>query len=321
MTRAPLHALQGFVQAAQLRNLSRAAESQHLTVSALSHQIRTLERRLGRTLFERGPRGIALTADGQWLYDRIAPHMEAIEFALRPYVARRDHVLTLSVLPSLSSAWLMPRLPDFVARHPDIELNLQSSIELVDFTRDAGVDAAIRFGKGDWPGVNTQHLFDDWMTPVASPDLLRRLGRIDARDLGRYPLLGDPSGRWVEWFRAFGGNAPKRYVAGFSDSETLQRAAVEGLGIALIRLTLARAQIEGGRLVALSAQRLRADASHWLVFPQRSAQHRGLTVFRDWLTEQASAYASSIQASGNSPPKQSATKPPVAKPRAKYIKR
>jgi LysR family glycine cleavage system transcriptional activator len=200
----------------------------------------------------------------------------------------------------------MPRLPAFVALHPEIELNLQSSIALVDFDRDPGIDAAIRFGKGDWPGLTAEHLFDDWLTPVASPELLRKLGKVDIGKLAAYPLLGDPSGRWVEWFACYGGTAPRRYVAGFSDSETLQRAAVEGLGIALIRMTLARGMIESGRLVALTPKRLRADASHWLAYPKRSNPHRGLRAFRDWLLAQARAYARDIQIVAE-PPK--ATRP------------
>src|SRR5688500_16476099 len=141
MSRPPLHSLQGFVAAARLGNLSRAAETLHLTVSALSHQIRALEERLDQRLFVRGARGIALTADGQQLFDRVAPALDTIEHALRPYGAKRDQVLTISVMPSFASSWLVPRLAGFLAAHPQLEINLQSSVELVDFERDRGIDA------------------------------------------------------------------------------------------------------------------------------------------------------------------------------------
>ena len=153
---------------------------------------------------------------------------DGIEHALRNLSPRREDALTLSMLPSFASSWLLPRLPRFVAQHPQLEINLQSGAGLVDFERDA-VDAALRYGPGQWPGVLAEHLFDEWVSPVASPALLRRLGRPSLAELGRWPLLGDPNARWKDWFEQFGGEAPRRYVASFSDSETLQRAALEGL--------------------------------------------------------------------------------------------
>jgi LysR family glycine cleavage system transcriptional activator len=291
MSKAPLHALHGFVQAARLRNLSHAAAAMHLTVSALSHQLRQLEQRLGRRLFERGPRGVSLTADGEQLFERIAPHLDAIDLAVRPFSAPRGDVLTLSLLPSMASSWLLPRLPRFLAAQPQIELNLQSSAAVVDFARDPGVDAALRFGPGGWPGLQAVHLFDDWLTPTASPELLRRHGRPKLSNLSSLPLLGDAGNRWQMWFREFGGKPPARYVAGFNDSETLHRAAAEGLGVALGRMTLARPLVDAGRLRFLFAERLKSDYSHYLVFPERSQRHPALKVFRDWIGGEAAAYA------------------------------
>jgi LysR family transcriptional regulator, glycine cleavage system transcriptional activator len=295
MSRAPLHALQGFLTAARLRNLSRAAEAMHLTVSAMSHQMRALEERFGRPLLLRGPRGIALTPDGQQLYDRIAPHLDAIEHAMRTHGACRDDVLTISVTPTLASSWLVPRLGDFLGQHPELEINLQSSTQLVDFNRDTDVDAAVRFGPGAWPGVIIDHLFDDWVTPTASPALIARLGKPrGTADFGSYPLLGDPGGRWQSWFERFGGTPPKRFVANFNDSESLHRAALEGMGIALGRLTLTRPLIDSGRLLQLSDQRLKAEYSHYLVHPPRTARHRGFVAFREWLLVQARDYAAAF---------------------------
>ena len=295
MSRPPLHALQGFVSAARNGNLSRAAESQHLTVSALSHQIRGLEERLGQRLFVRSARGVELTADGQNLFDRVAPHVDAIEQALQPYRARRDDVLTITLMPSFASSWLVPRLPRFLAAHPQIEINLQSTVNKVDFERQTDIDAGLRYGPGEWPGLRAVHLFDDWVAPTMSPELLERLGRPTLESLGGFPLLGAPGGRWSDWFAEFGGSAPKRFVATFDDSETLHRAAVEGLGIALGRLTLTRPMVEAGRLVTLFDERLKAEFAHYLVFPERSERHRGLQAFRAWLLQEAQDYAASAE--------------------------
>ena len=291
MSRPPLHALQGFVATARARNLSRAAEQLHLTTSALSHQIKGLEERIGQRLFVRNARGVSLTADGQQLYERIAAHLDGIENALRPYRSRRGDVLSLTLMPSFANGWLVPRLPRFLAAHPQLELNLQSSIELVDFDRDGALDAGLRYGPGHWPGLEAVHLFDDWIAPTASPGLIARLGRPTLQTLGDYPLLGAPGGRWSDWFAQFGGSAPQRFVANFDDTEALHRAAGEGLGIAFGRLTMARPLIEAGRLQLLFPQRLKSDYAHYLVLPPRSREHAGLAAFRAWLLEEAHAYA------------------------------
>jgi LysR family glycine cleavage system transcriptional activator len=289
MSRPPLHALQGFVAAARSGNLSRAAESLHLTVSALSHQIRGLEERLGQRLFARSARGVSLTADGQQLFDRVAAHFDALEQALQPFRVRRDEVLTISLMPSFAASWLVPRLPRFLSAHPQLEINLQSTTALVDFERDTTIDAGLRFGRGQYPGLDAVHLLDDWVTPTVSPALVQRLGMPTLDTLDRFPLLGAPGGRWSEWFAQYGGTLPARFVATFDDSDTLHRAAGEGLGVALGRLTLARPMVEAGRLLLPFPQRLKAEFAHYLVYPARSAAHAGLQAFRAWLLAEAAA--------------------------------
>lgn len=293
MSRAPLHALTGFVAAARFGNLSRAAESLNLTVSALSHQMRALEERLGRPLLARNARGVSLTAEGQRLLDRIAPHLDAITDALQPFAARRENVLSVSVTPTMASAWLVPRLGGFLAAHPQVEINLRSSAALVDFVRDTDVDAALRIGQGKWPGVHAEHLFDEWLAPVASPALIERMGgRIDAVPLQQWPLLGDPDPdtQWRNWFKRHGGSEPARYVASFDDSETLHRAALEGVGVALGRLTRLRLLLDSGQLVQLSQARLKTNYAHYLVYPARSQEHAGVQAFRDWLRGEAAEH-------------------------------
>ena len=234
-----------------------------------------------------------LTADGRLLFERVSAHLDGIEDALRPFRTRRDDVLTLTLMPSFANSWLVPRLPAFLAAHPQLEINLHSSSAVVDFARDTNLDAGLRYGPGQWPGLETVHLFDDWIVPTASPSLLARLGRPTLQTLGEFPLLGAPGGRWSDWFATFGGHAPKRYVANFDDTEALHRAAAEGLGIALGRLTMARPLVEAGRLQPLFGERLKSDYAHYLVLPERSRQHAGLLAFRDWLLREASAYAAS----------------------------
>jgi LysR family glycine cleavage system transcriptional activator len=310
MSRLPLAPLQGFVLAARLGNLSRAADALHLTVSALSHQIRALEQRLGRRLFARGPRGIVLTTEGQRLYDSVAEPFAALERALRAHGPRRDEVLTLSLLSSFASSWLVPRLPGFLAAQPQLELNLQSGVGLVDFEREPDVDAALRYGPGGWPGLRALHLFDDWITPVASPALLAQHGGVPAPErFAQLPLLDDRANRWRDWFAKFGGAAPRRFVAAFDDAEALHRAAVSGLGLAMGRLSLARPLLEAGLLVELSPHRLKSEFAHYLVYPPRSEEHAGLRAFAEWIQGQARAYnAEAVAPAKRAPAKKKAAK-------------
>jgi LysR family glycine cleavage system transcriptional activator len=283
MSRISLDLLEAFAAVARSSNLTRAAESMHVTVSALSHRMRQLEERLESRLFTRGPRGVTLTVTGRRLFEAVNGPLAGIDRALRDF--RRssgDRSLTVSTVPLMANGWLVPRLPDFVARHPQINLNLHSSSALVDFERDP-VDAALRLGGGGWTGVHAEHLLDEWVAPVASPELLKRIGGPRRTALARAPLLGDPANRWEAWFARHGGKPPTRFVAGFDNSEALHHAAVQGLGVALGREILARPLIDAGRLVALSRLRLQAGFGYYLVFPTRSCTHRGFIAFRTWL--------------------------------------
>lgn len=294
MSRPPLHALQAFVVIARTKNLTRAATQLNLTVSALSHQMRALEQRLDQRLLLRGPRGVTLTPHGERLLENVAPHIEGIERLFSRLRERNANALTISALPSFSSSWLMPRLPGFMARHPGLEFNLQTGVALVDFEREP-VDAALRLGSGHWPGLTAEHLFEEWIVPMASPKLFGRRRKPKPDEMGNWPLIGesdDDNRRWRRWFAQYGGELPRRYAASFTDAELLHKAAAEGIGIVLGRLILAKPLIDNGSLVVLTQERMPAGYSHYLVYPQRSAQHPPLLAFRAWLHPEIRKYVS-----------------------------
>jgi LysR family glycine cleavage system transcriptional activator len=298
MSRPPLHALQAFVAVARTRNLTRAAAQLNFTVSALSHQMRALEQRLEQRLLVRGPRGVTLTPHGERLLESVAPHIEGIERVFARLRERNADVLTVSALPLFSSSWLMPRLPAFMALHPSLEFNLQTSVALVDFEREP-VDAALRLGSGQWPGLTAEHLFEEWIVPMASPKLIGRRRRPKPDELGDWPLIGesdDDNARWRRWFAQFGGTPPRRYAASFTEAELLHRAAAEGIGIVLGRMILAKPLIDNGSLVVLTQERMPAGYSHYLVYPQRSADHAPLLAFREWLHAEIRKYLSAERA-------------------------
>jgi LysR family glycine cleavage system transcriptional activator len=291
MGKLPLGLLQQFVLVARLGNLSRAAAQANLTVSALSHQMRQLEERLERRLFERGPRGVTLTVEGCSLLEAVGEHFDGIEHAMSRYHRRRHESLTLSASPGIMSSWLVPRLPRLVAAHPELELSLQSASVLVNFEREP-VDVGLRYGRGEWRGLHSERLFGEWIAPVAAPELIAQMGDADPSDLSQWPLLGDPhpANRWLDWFARFGGTPPKRYVAHFDTVDALRHAALEGLGVALGRMVTSKSLIDAGRLRVLGGNYLPVADAYWLVYPPRSQEHRGLQVFRDWLLAEAADY-------------------------------
>ena len=291
MGRLPLGLLQQFVLVARQGNLSRAAAQANLTVSALSHQMRQLEERLQRRLFERGQRGVKLTAEGCLLLEAVGTHFDGIEHALAHYHTRHHNELTLSASPGIMSSWLVPRLPRLVAAHPELELNLQSGSALVDFEREA-VDAALRYGRGEWSGLRSERLFGEWIAPIAAPELVARMGDTDPHDLSRWPLLGDPNpaNRWRDWFAHYGGELPRRYVAHFDSFEAHRHAALEGLGVAMGRMVMSKSLIDAGRLVVLGERYMAVSDAYWLVYPPRSQEHHGLQAFRGWLLAEADDY-------------------------------
>jgi LysR family glycine cleavage system transcriptional activator len=266
--------------------MASAAKSLNVTMSALSHQMKQLEHRLGFTLLIRQPRGVQMTAEGKRLLERVAPHIDAIGEAFQPYAAGPNTIVTLSASPAMANAWLVPKLGGFVSDHPDIEINLQSNKHMVDFERQLQFDGAIRCGDGLWPGLVVELLLEEWLIPTASPGLVDKMGGVDGLPLETWPLLGSVDGQWQRWFDMSGAKAPSRYVAVLDDCED-HRAAAEGVGVALTRVTQSHALIESGELVVLSKHRLRAPWSHWLVYPERSKSHNAFTAFRNWIRGEA----------------------------------
>ena len=188
------------------------------------------------------------------------------------------------MLPSFAAAWLVDRLGDFLSRNPDIEFNLQSSRALADFGKD-GVDVAIRYGEGPWPGLVCEKILDDDVFPVCSPrfrdgDLPR-----NAHDLLEVPLLRLKSREWEHWFSALGIDAPIRGPV-FDDTELSLQAAMRGQGIALGRSSLVADKLRSGVLVEPFVQRVAARSAYYLVHPATPNLRPSVPRFRDWLIAQ-----------------------------------
>ena len=297
----PLNALRAFEAAARHLSFTRAAAELHVTQTAISHQIKALEERLGVRLFRRLPRGLLLTEAAQRLLPPVRDAFDQIAAATeRLAVSGSGATLTVSVLPSFAAKWLVPRLGRFRAAHPDLDLRISSSSELVDFARD-DVDVGIRMGSGVYPGLRVERLFGEALVPVCSPVLregphpLRR-----PEDLARHVLLHDEDyAGWELWLRLAGvPGVPARRGPVFTDSGVVVQAAAEGQGVALARRVLAAGDLAAGRLIQPFDVSIPHDLAYYLVCPEATAEQPKIAAFRDWLLAESRAQARADEAAG-----------------------
>lgn len=288
----PLSTLRAFEAVARRLSFSRAAEELHVTPGAVSQQVMQLEHLMGARLFHRTKRSVALTE----VAERILPDVQAAFQLLARATDRAAGVgsgrsLTISVAPSFASKWLLPRLPSFAEAHPEIELRISATVSLTDFGKD-GSDVAIRFGRGNYANVDCERLFDESVTPLCAPALLRggrRLKGVD--DLRHFPLLHDTSipsegerSAWKEWLALAGA----RHVSAdrgirFSLAEHALQAAIDGSGVVLARLCLAERDLAAGNLVQPFDLVMPTQLGYFLVMPPRNRERVEIQRFREWL--------------------------------------
>ena len=282
----PLTALRAFEAAARLESFSQAADEIHVTNGAVSHQVKALEEHLGVALFARTGRRVLLTGDGRYFAERVRAAMELIgEAAESMSRRRRSNRLAISAMPSFAARWLLPRLGQFMDAHPDLEVNIHSSLDLVDFARDE-IDVGIRFGMGDWPNCNAELFLRDEQFPVCSPHLNR--GRLPKRpqDLVRYKLLCSDQEPWTPWFVAAGVDLPEPSGPEFNDAALMLQATIAKQGIALTRRSITEADLASGALVRLFEVAVATKNSYFLVWPRHLEPTRKILAFREWMYSQ-----------------------------------
>jgi len=280
--------LRVFEVACRHGSYSEAARELHVTHSAVSQRIRQLEEELGVTLFERHgnrmvptPGGLRLQAGVKGAFSELSASLGSVK------TQGTSAEITVSLLPVVAARWLVPRLPQFKARFPHINLHVRTGQSLANFKSD-GVDIAIRFGTGDWKGLRAIKLLEEEAFPVCSPSLNGgRLPR-DPVSMLSEPLLIDRNLPWRAWLKAAGVKLDREIVGtSFTDTNALLEAAVTGQGIALGRQSVTRSDILSGRLVRLFEHSLRLSHCHYAVYPIASETNSALVAFRDWLVEEA----------------------------------
>jgi len=286
----PLNALRAFEAAARHLSFTRAAEELNVTQAAVSHQIKALEERLGVTLFKRMNRTLLLTDVGQAYLPAVREAFDGLARATALLLKRdRTGALTVSVLPSFAAKWLVPRLGQFRDQHPEIDVRLSTDHHMVDLGRE-DVDMAIRYGQGDYPGLDSVRFLNEDVFPVCSPLLLQgRHPLLRPDDLRYHTLLHDDFRiDWRLWLLAAGVKDvdPDRGPA-FTDSSMVVQAAVEGQGVALARSVLAAADLVSGRLVKPFDVSMPARWAYYLVCPLPTRENPKIVAFRSWLLAEA----------------------------------
>jgi len=291
MVRLPLNTLVTFRAVAEMENLRAAADVLHLTHSAVSQQIGVLEEQLGFDLFERRGRRVVLNPAGQALLRSVQGALAQLDDGVQAASAAAsggEQRLRVTVLPSFAQRWLLPRIGGWRDRHPALALEIDASVHTVDLQRE-GFHAAVRQGKGPWPGLESERLFD--MPPiivVGSPAAARRLLGAQPEALAREPLLGDAD-LWKAWFTAAGLQTPRITMAAvFNDAGLMLQAAEQNFGLALSREILAADALRDGQLVQLSQITItHPDAQPYhLVYPPGLRDWPPLVSLRHWLRDE-----------------------------------
>jgi LysR family glycine cleavage system transcriptional activator len=291
-----LNGLRAFEAAARHLSFTLAASELNVTQTAISHQIRRLEEELGIRLFIRKNRALALTPQARDYLPGVRAAFNDLRLATDRLLRKDDDkVLTISTLASLAAKWLLPRLTAFQEAHPGIDVRITTSTALVDF-KNGDVDAAIRYGRGNWPGVRTEWLMADEVFPVCSPALLagKRPLRVP-EDLRDHVLLNTStnSDDWRQWLTAAGLPSDISKQPGITFDLILMtvQAAIDGIGVAMGRTSYVQDDIAKGRLVVPFNIALPADAGFYLVSPEGAAEPPKLKAFRQWLVASAKGKA------------------------------
>lgn len=290
---ASIKALRAFEAAARHSSFTDAAVELRQTQSAISHQIRELERRLEVKLFNREPLGISLTLAGKTYLSFVSESLDNLragELALKPN--DDDNTLTVSCSPNFAHKWLVPRLGNFVEDNSDIELRISTSAQHITFEDDE-IDFAIRHGDGCWPHLSVTQLCQEWIYPVCSPHFIKDKTIESLSDLSESVLIHDQQREgWADWLDAVGVD-PRNYNIdhGLVLSQTSYAidAALAVQGVTLARSALVDLDLAAGRLIRPVKEKVKAEFAYWIVCPRTNESRDNILRMKAWLISQTSS--------------------------------
>ncbi len=289
-----LNALATFEASARHRSLKRAAEDLNVTPSAVSRQIKALEDELGVRLFARGQTGLSLTPEGETLSATLGSAFSSTAATIeRIRVDQREPRVTIACTHAFAKRWLMPRMPDFWSRYPDICVDHLISDDGREFRR-AEVDLRERYGFGAWPDETSAKLFDDVIYPVAGTAFAARYAGHAAADIAALPLIHvdwvDPLWTgWDEFLRRVNVRAGTLKGRRFSNFDTAMEACCRGQGLALGWHRYILAERESGALVPFTELSVPSPGAYYATWNSSSAHREPVETLREWLLERATA--------------------------------
>jgi LysR family transcriptional regulator, regulator of gene expression of beta-lactamase len=281
----PLNALRAFEASAPHLSFTKAGMELRVGQAAISHQVKALEARLGVELFRRLPRGLALTDEGQALIPAIAESFSRLRATLERF--EKGHfrgVVSVGVVGTFATGWLLPRLSAFRETHPFVDLRLQTNNNRVDLAGE-GLDFAIRYGNGSWRNTEAIHLFAALLSPVCAPQIAERITA--PADLAEEALLRSyQADEWLRWFAAAGVPCPAIRGTVFDSSVTMAEAAAQGAGVALLPVAMFERELSLGRLVQPFDLEV-SIGSYWLTSLKSKAESDAMRAFRLWVVAEA----------------------------------
>ena len=283
-----LNAVRMFEAAARTQSFTRAASELHVTQGAVSRQIALLEDQLGCKLFERKGPQLTLTDAGRQYQSVVEDALETIRMGTLKITQDREATrLTISILPSFGTHWLMPRMPALEQALPHLSIRLVASHRPVDFSKDQEIDLAIRMGKGNWPEVYRQQITHNQLYPVCTPALAERIQSIE--DLLQQRLIGEllPYDEWQRWFKHNKVKFRPREERTYDDTGIQIQAALDGLGVILARDDFVRNHLLSGRLVRLFDSSILSEFQFFFVCPPSRITDPDIKAFHDWIIEAA----------------------------------
>lgn len=281
----PLNALRSFEVAARQGSFTNAAIELCVTQAAVSHQILRLEDQLGVKLFRRTPKGLLLTPEGEALLPVLASSLDRVSSVLDRFMdGRYQDTLSVGVVSTFAVGWLAERLSDFELRHPGISIRLFTNNNRVDIARE-GLDLAIRFGAGRWPGLTALPLMETPLTPLCAPSLAASLDGPAA--LARQPLLRSyRADEWPVWFQEAGVRLPHLDGSIYDSSVAMAELAARGMGAALLPYSMFQAQLTEGRLVRPFETEI-TTGRYWVTRLASKEPMPAALTFEAWLSELA----------------------------------
>ncbi len=280
-----LSGLRAFESAARHLSFTAAAAELGVTQSAVSHQIKALEQRLGVALFRRTPRGLVITDEALALAPTLTETFEQLARVLIQFCdGKHRELLTISVVGTFALGWLLPRLKSFEQKYPFVDLRILTNNNKVDVIGER-LDGAIRFGDGSWNGVTAKRLLDAKLTPMCSPSLLSQLSQPNC--LKRVTLLRSYRGQdWLNWLHAAGLDHIALTGPIFDSSTIMAEAAARGYGVAILPVQMFESYLSSERLVQPFDLSISGD-TYWLITPNGRKQSSALIAFSEWLCNEA----------------------------------